>query len=115
MSSLIPPKEQDNSNIIAEVTAPKDEDINLENVVKRVIKGLLDMDVIEDESSVLFTRAWFNKYGYPIYSLNHNEVRQEAIKILDDYGIKTVGRWGSWHYWNTDMVYKAVSEMNLMD
>lgn len=113
MSALVPPKEQDSSNIIAEVTVPKGEEIDLGNIVKRVIKGLLDMDVIKDESSVLFTRIWFNKYGYPIYSLNHNEVRREAMKILDNYGIKSVGRWGSWHYWNTDMVVNAVNQLIL--
>ena len=112
MSSLVPPKEQDNSNLIAEVTVTKNEEVNLENIVKKVIKGLLDIGVIKDETSMLFTKAWFNKYGYPIYSLDHNEVRKEAFRILDHYGIKTVGRWGSWYYWNTDMVLKAVNSMN---
>jgi protoporphyrinogen oxidase len=112
MSSLIPPKDQDKSNLIAEVTIPKGEDFDLDKITKNVIKGLLDIGVIEDENSVLFTKVWFNKYGYPIYSLDHNEIREEAMRILDSYRIITVGRWGSWHYWNTDMVYKAVNEIN---
>lgn len=111
MSSLIPPKERDNSNLIAEVTVPKTEDADLNDIVKMVINGFIDIGVIKDESSILFTKVWFNKYGYPIYSLDHNEIRGEAFRILDNYGIKTVGRWGSWHYWNTDMVYKAVNDI----
>lgn len=111
MSSLIPPKDQSNSNLIAEVTVPKDSKVDLDNIVKEVINGLIDIGVIEDESYILFTKVWFNKYGYPIYSLDHNEIREEAMKMLDNYGIKSVGRWGSWHYWNTDMVYKAVSNI----
>ncbi len=113
MSSLIPPKEHENSNLIAEITVPKDEELDLENIVNKVVKNLLDIKVIKDENSILFTKVWFNKFGYPIYSLDHNEVREEAMKILENYGIKSIGRWGSWHYWNTDMVYKSVSEMNL--
>lgn len=109
MSSLMSPKNHDNSNLIAEVTVPKDEKIDLDKIVKEVINGLLDIGVIKDESSILFTRVWLNRYGYPIYSLDHNEVREETMKILEKYGINSVGRWGSWHYWNTDMVYKAVS------
>jgi protoporphyrinogen oxidase len=112
MSSLITPKEQDNSNLIAEVTVPRGEEVDLDNIVEKVIKGLGEIGVIKDESSVLLTRVWFNKYGYPIYSLDHNEIRKEALRILDHYGIKTVGRWGSWHYWNTDMVAKAVNQLN---
>ena len=111
MSSLIPPKDSRSSNLIAEVTIPKGDNPDTEQIAKDVIKGLLQIGVIEDENSVLFTKVWFNKYGYPIYSLDHNELREEAMRIVDSYGIKTVGRWGSWHYWNTDMVYKAVSEI----
>ena len=111
MSSLVPPKDQNNSNLIAEVTIPKCDAVDLEKIEKKVVKGLLELGVIEDESSVLFTRVWFNKYGYPIYSLDHNEIREEAMKILGTYGIKSVGRWGSWHYWNTDMVYSAVENV----
>lgn len=114
MSSLIPPKEQDKSNLIAEVTVPKGEAIDLEKIVKKVIDGLISIGVIRDETSILFTKVWFNKYGYPIYTLDHNEIRNETMHILDQYRIKTVGRWGSWHYWNTDMVYKAVEDMYLL-
>ena len=115
MSSLIPSRDGKYSNLIAEVTVPKGEMLDLNKIKKGVIRGLIDTGVIADETAVLFTKVWCNKYGYPIYSLNHNEIRKDAFHILDDYGVKTVGRWGSWHYWNTDMVYKAVSEMNLTD
>ena len=110
MSSLIPPKDKENSNLIAEVTVPKGEKVDMDNIVKEVVNGLLNTRVIENESSILFTRAWLNRYGYPIYSLDHSEVRERAMDILKRYGIKSIGRWGSWHYWNTDMVYSAVQK-----
>lgn len=113
MSSLNPLQDQNKSNLIAEVTIPKDEKINLKEITKEVIKGLLKIGVIEDENAVLFTKVWFNKYGYPIYSLEHNEIRRDAMNILESHGIKSVGRLGSWHYWNTDMVYNAVMKMNI--
>lgn len=109
MSYLTPPKDRSLSNLIAEVTIPKGEKYNMEQITEKVVRGLLDMCVIKDESDVLFTKAWLNKYGYPIYSLDHNKIREDALRMLDNYGIKTVGRWGSWHYWNTDMVVKAVN------
>lgn len=111
MSYLTQPRERDVSNIIAEVTVPKGEKYSIEHITKEVVKGLIDIGVIKDEGAVLFTRAWFNKYGYPIYSLDHNEIREDTLRILNNYGIKTVGRWGSWHYWNTDMVYRAVDQV----
>lgn len=112
MSALIPSIDNSKSNLIAEITIPKGEIVDINRITSVVIKNLVDIGVIKDEKEVLFTKTWFNKYGYPIYTLNHNEVRDRAMKILKTYGIKTVGRWGSWHYWNTDMVYKAVMKIN---
>ncbi len=114
MSSMAPPKDGKKSNLIAEVTIPKGEIYNEDRLIKEVVDGLLKIGVIEEEGQILFTKAWFNKYGYPIYDLTHNDTRNEAIDILDNIGIKTVGRWGSWHYWNTDMVYKAVMDLALV-
>ena len=111
MSSLIPPREKNKSNLIAEITIPTGKKFDSDIITKEVIKGLAEMGVIKDDDSVLFTKVWLNKYGYPIYSLDHNEIRQQTMQILDSYGIKSVGRWGSWHYWNTDMVVNAVNSM----
>jgi len=33
------------------------------------------------------------------------------MHILKENNIISVGRWGSWHYWNIDMVYRAVSDV----
>jgi protoporphyrinogen oxidase len=113
MSSMVPPTDKNKSNLIAEITIPKGEIYNEDKLVKQVVDGLLKIGIIEDENQILFTKAWFNRYGYPIYALDHNEIRNEAQEILGDIGIRSVGRWGSWHYWNTDMVYKAVNDLTL--
>ena len=111
MSTLITPDHNNCSNLIAEVTIPKGEPYDRANITNRVIHDLVNIGVIEDENKVLFSRFWFHNYGYAIYTLDHNDVRKKAMEILDSVGIKSVGRWGSWHYWNTDMVYKAVDEL----
>lgn len=108
MSAFIHPKDKNTSNIIAEITVPKNELIDLKEIEKKTINGLIRCEAIKDENKVLFSTSWVNKYGYPIYSLDHNVNREKALSILEEYGIKSVGRWGSWHYWNTDMVMKAV-------
>ena len=111
MSSLTPPLDPNKSNLIAEITVPKGETIDSNRIALETIKNLADIGVIEDENDVIFTKTWVNKYGYPIYTLDHNYVRDEAMHILKENDIISVGRWGSWHYWNTDMVYRAVSDV----
>ncbi|MGP6208046.1 protoporphyrinogen/coproporphyrinogen oxidase [Cuniculiplasma sp. SKW3] len=113
MSSLISSNEDSKSNLIAEVTLPKQEAFDINKITSKVIKDLLDLHVIENEKNIIFSRTWFNKYGYPIYNIGHEDVRKKAMEILREHGIKSVGRWGSWQYWNTDMVYKAV--INLLE
>jgi len=111
MSSLIPPSDHNKSNLIAEITVPKEERIDLERIEKETIKGLANIGAIKDENDVIFIKTWINKYGYPIYTLDHNEVRNLAMNILKQYNIISVGRWGSWHYWNTDMIYEVINNV----
>jgi protoporphyrinogen oxidase len=115
MSSLIPPLDTNKSNLIAEITVPKGGTIDSNRIELKTIKNLADIGVIKDENDVIFTKTWVNKYGYPIYTLDHNYVRDEAMHILKESNIISVGRWGSWHYWNTDMVYKAISDVERLE
>ena len=69
------------------------------------------MNIIDSRSDVLFSRTWLNEYGYPIYDRKHVQSRKQIFDYLNALGIYSVGRWGSWHYWNTDKVYEAVFEL----
>lgn len=107
MSYLTPP-EHGGSNLIAEVTVPPDKKIDRRVQERRVIKGLSKIGVISGEGEVDVCKSWVNKYGYPIYSVGHRERTYSALEQLANSNIYSVGRWGSWEYWNTDMVMKAV-------
>jgi len=111
MSSLTPPLDPNKSNLIAEITIPKGEKIDFDKIESKTVKNLADIGVIENETDVIFTKVWVNKYGYPIYTLDHNDARNEAMSVLNDYNIVSVGRWGSWHYWNTDMIYGVINNV----
>ena len=96
------------SNLIAETTISKDSSPSLSEIVRDTIDGLIKMRIIDSTESILFTRTWVNEFGYPIYDTHHIAIREQIFKYLDELGIFSVGRWGSWHYWNTDKVYEAV-------
>ncbi|MEM3455847.1 MAG: NAD(P)-binding protein [Candidatus Micrarchaeia archaeon] len=115
MNSLAPPNGRQNSNLIVEITFPKNKYPDIEEVNARVIKDLARIGVLQDEKDVIFSKVWINQYGYPIYSLNHNKIRDKAFEKLRNLGIKSVGRWGSWHYWNLDMVYDAVLALTMKE
>lgn len=94
------------SSIIAEITVPRGEPIKLESLREKVIEDFIKLGIFS-ERHILFNRVWFYEYGYPIYILGHKKIRQVIFDWLNEEGITSVGRWGSWHYWNIDKVYES--------
>lgn len=107
MSYLNPPSAT-GSNLIAEVTVPKDAEFDASAIATFVLGGLETLGVIADSSAVRFTRTWVNEYGYPVYSIGGSEAKRLLLREFNRHGLFSVGRWGSWEYWNTDMVLRAV-------
>jgi len=108
MSNLVSYSPVGKSNLIVEVTWPKDQKLNIDLIVEECTKGLLKLGVIATSDDIIHTKAWIHQFGYPIYNIGHKRIREDIFSYLDSLGIKSVGRWGSWHYWNTDKVYEAV-------
>lgn len=96
------------SNLIAETTVNKSQELNVEQITRDTVSGLKKLGIISSNDDILFTKTWVNEYGYPIYDLNNNGARDKILSFLEKNSICSVGRWGSWHYWNTDKVYEAV-------
>jgi len=99
------------SLLLAEVTLPPGQAAS-EWLVDRVVKDLTRLGVVE-ERDVLFAKAWFHKYGYPIHRIGTAQAREFVIRRLAQMGIAAVGRWGTWKYLNMDMVLKQVKELTL--
>jgi protoporphyrinogen oxidase len=95
------------STIIAEVTLPPNTKANIGELTDKVMADLEKLNVLKRDE-ILFTKAWLHEYGYPIYRIGHRERREVVMKWLKEQNIISVGRWGSWHYWNMDRTYEEV-------
>jgi len=98
--------------LIAEVTIPPTWKIDLEEVKSRVIHDLVEISVVK-ESEIDVAKAWFHRYGYPIYTLTHREDVDIITQELAQKGILTFGRWGNWQYWNTDKIYEESMKLEI--
>lgn len=98
------------SAIIAEITIPSWENVHQENLVKKTVDCLEQLQVIK-ESDINFTKLWFNNYGYPINTLDNKNNRDLIYNYLYDLDITSIGRWGSWQYWNMDKVYESIDKV----
>ena len=110
MSNLAGSPSPDVSNLIAETTVKGNLNPDTEKIVENTLSGLTRLGIIDSRSEVIFTKSWVNRFGYPVYTLDHVNVRRKIFEHLENIGIFSVGRWGSWHYWNTDKVYEAVQK-----
>lgn len=108
MNNLAEGTPNDKSNLIAETTVPSWEPCNLDAIREKTIEDLISIGVIHDQEKITFSKVWFNEFGYPVYTKGHNKTREELFKLFGESGIFSVGRWGSWHYWNTDKVFEEV-------
>ncbi|MEM1650454.1 MAG: NAD(P)/FAD-dependent oxidoreductase [Candidatus Korarchaeota archaeon] len=94
------------SLVIAEITLPQWSDVP-EGLVHDVIKGFERINVFE-EKDVMFVKTWIHRYGYPIHRIGFHKIRDEVLRDLKEYGIVSLGRWGTWRYLNMDMILKDV-------
>ena len=108
MSNLTTDTPRGKSNLIAETTVPFGKELDPEKIVESTIEGLEGIGILNGKRKVIFKKAWVNRYGYPIYVKEHTKMRNELMESLHEMGILSVGRWGSWQYWNTDKVHEAV-------
>jgi len=98
--------------ILAEITVPPNEDLTKLDS-ERVVKDLARLGVIE-ENSVIFARMYVNEYGYPIHKVGLDQIRSQILRYLNNFGIMSLGRWGSWKYMNMDIVLKQIEGLKML-
>lgn len=96
------------SAIITETTIPKEEEIDMEEYNEKVISDVLNLEIVDDENDILFSKSWVTKYAYPVHTKKSNKARDEITKHVSEMNVILIGRWGCWRYWNMDKVYEDV-------
>ncbi|MEZ0345580.1 MAG: FAD-dependent oxidoreductase [Infirmifilum sp.] len=100
------------SSLIAEITLEPAAKVDKEKIEEAVVDGLKNIGVLSETGNELrLVRSWAHKYGYPVYTRGHAESRKSILEYLSQLGILSVGRWGSWHYWNMDKVLVEVNKL----
>ena len=114
MNNLVSDSPIGKSNLIAEITIPKDRLVDPASIESEVVEGLIKLGIINNTSEIIHVKTWLHEFGYPVYMKGHNEVRNKILGFLSERNVASVGRWGSWHYWNTDKVLEAVKSCNFI-
>lgn len=85
-------------SIMLEVSQSSMKPVDVENLLKDSIQGLINTEMIKPEDEIVSTYHRAFDHGYPTPSLEREGVLQELLPKLQDMGIYSRGRFGSWRY-----------------
>ena len=80
--------------------------MNKNSIINQIISGLFKINFIKKRSDIHSYVLKKFEYAYVIYNLEHRKSVNNIINYYNKYGVKFLGRWGSWEYLNSDQVIK---------
>jgi UDP-galactopyranose mutase len=97
--------------IMAEVSYSKDKPVEQNGLASKIIEGLCKMGLIGNPNKVI--HRWIDTipYAYPVYTHDRPIIVQAAKEWLEQHGIYSAGRFGSWEYKNSDACLKEGIEL----
>ncbi len=90
------------SSIMAEISHSTYRDVSGRDLVQETIDGLRRAGVLRADDEIVLGMVAPIAPAYVIYSLDHQECVATILEWLRRVGIRTVGRFGEWQYFNMD-------------
>lgn len=88
------------SSLYVEVShpGPKPPRHNKPCLKKRIIQDLKKAGILGDKDKIIAEKSYGIKYAYPIHDKKRKHIVDQARDLLKNYGIYSIGRYGSWRY-----------------
>jgi protoporphyrinogen oxidase len=105
------------SSILCETSFSKFKNLDKNSLVEKVIKGLLQANVLEKKDEGLIESIWSKeiKYGYPVPSLERDGILQKIQIFLKENDIYSRGRFGVWKYEIGNMDHSVMMGKEIVD
>lgn len=85
-------------SIMLEVSESSMKPVNNDTLLKECIQGLVNTEMLKEDDEIVSTYHRRFDHGYPTPSLEREGVLKELLPALQDKGIYSRGRFGSWRY-----------------
>ncbi|KAL7798157.1 FAD/NAD(P)-binding domain-containing protein [Trichoderma ceciliae] len=92
------PQEGPYWSIMLEVSQSTMKPVDVDNLLKDTIQGLVNTEMLRPEDEIVSTYHRAFDHGYPTPTLEREGVLKELLPKLQDLGIYSRGRFGSWRY-----------------
>jgi protoporphyrinogen oxidase len=85
-------------SIMLEVSESSMKPVNQETLLKECIQGLVNTEMLKPDDEIVSTYIRRFDHGYPTPSLEREGVLKQLLPALQEKGIWSRGRFGSWRY-----------------
>ncbi|GMR59429.1 hypothetical protein PMAYCL1PPCAC_29624, partial [Pristionchus mayeri] len=85
-------------SVLCEIGFNSDAEIDENEVTEKAVKDLMSEGVIREESSIVDRWVLTLPYGYPIPTVDRDDVLSHTQQLLEKHRIYSRGRFGSWLY-----------------
>ncbi|CAH0041187.1 unnamed protein product [Clonostachys solani] len=92
------PKEGPYWSVMLEISQSELKPVDVENILKDSIQGLVNTNLLKPEDEIISTYHRAFDHGYPTPTLEREGVLKQLLPKLQDLGIYSRGRFGSWRY-----------------
>jgi protoporphyrinogen oxidase len=90
------------SSIATEVAFSKERPLDRDTAIEKTIEGLIAARLITRDDTISLVHTEEISPAYVIYDLDHEKNVTIIRDWLKEFRIRTVGRFGEWHYFNMD-------------
>ncbi|MDD4300822.1 MAG: FAD-dependent oxidoreductase, partial [Methanomicrobium sp.] len=101
------------SSILAEITYNDGDEISKmsdSELIRHVTEGLMKMNIIKSESSVVYSDVSRFEYAYVVYDLDYLKNVKIMREYIESLGIDLVGRFSEFEYINMDGCIRHVMD-----
>uniref|UniRef100_A0A8H7NL23 Amine oxidase domain-containing protein n=1 Tax=Bionectria ochroleuca TaxID=29856 RepID=A0A8H7NL23_BIOOC len=92
------PQEGPYWSVMLEISQSELKPVDVENILKDSIQGLVNTNLLKPEDEIISTYHRAFDHGYPTPTLEREGVLKQLLPKLQDLGIYSRGRFGSWRY-----------------
>ncbi|KAI1723830.1 flavin containing amine oxidoreductase domain-containing protein [Ditylenchus destructor] len=85
-------------SVLCEIGTKPDDEVDEELAIQRTVQDLIAVGIVESAGQVCSTWLQILPYGYPVPSIERDQVLDECHKIFLQHGMFSRGRFGGWRY-----------------
>jgi protoporphyrinogen oxidase len=85
-------------SLMTETSESPQKPVDREELIEETIQGLLNTQLIDAREDIVSTWLYSADYGYPTPSVERDDILNQVIPALEQFGIYSRGRFGAWKY-----------------